>query len=113
MLPEELISITETDLWNFQQISLTADTDSALNSNSFPLQIQTSASKRISSVINSATTVTSFLKEVECEARREKARSLGRPQFGARQRGRTLEKGFLSLHPERPFTGDSKQILPN
>ena len=33
VLPEELVSITETDLWKFQQKSLTAGTDSALDSN--------------------------------------------------------------------------------
>ena len=33
VLPRELISITETDLWKFQQKSLIVDTDSALNSN--------------------------------------------------------------------------------
>ena len=33
VLPKELIYITETDLWKFQQKSLIADTDSALNSN--------------------------------------------------------------------------------
>ena len=33
VLPEEFISITETDLWKFQQKSLIADTYSALNSN--------------------------------------------------------------------------------
>ena len=30
-LPEELISITETDLWEFQQKSLITDTDSFFN----------------------------------------------------------------------------------
>ena len=56
-LPEELISIAETDLWNLKRKSLIADTASLLNSNSFPLQIQISGSKRINSVIISATTV--------------------------------------------------------
>ena len=32
-LPEELISITETDLWEFQQKSLITDIDSLWNSN--------------------------------------------------------------------------------
>ena len=44
----------------FQQKSLLVDTDSALNSNEFPLQIQTSASKQSNSVIVSATTVLRF-----------------------------------------------------
>ena len=57
VLPEELVSITETDLWKYQQKSLITGTDSPLNSSSFPLQIQTSASKWMNSVIISATTV--------------------------------------------------------
>ena len=57
MLPEELIAITETDLWKWWQKSLITNTDPLLISNSFPLQIQTSGSKRISSVIISAAKV--------------------------------------------------------
>ena len=60
VLPEQLFSITETDLRKFQQKSLITDTDSPLNSIKFSLQIQTSASKRINSVIMSATTVIEF-----------------------------------------------------
>ena len=41
------------------QQSVIKDTDSSCNSNEFPLQIQTSASQRINSVIISATTVIS------------------------------------------------------
>ena len=41
---------------NFSRKSLIADTDSLLNSNEFPLQIQIPGSKRINSVIISATT---------------------------------------------------------
>ena len=47
VLTEELISIT----WECQQKTLITDTDSLLNSNYFPLQIQISGSKRSNAVI--------------------------------------------------------------
>ena len=40
VLPEELISITETDLWNVGRASLATDTDSPWDSTLYPLQLQ-------------------------------------------------------------------------
>ena len=54
------ISITETDLWKFQQKSSHYRYRFSLEFQEFPLQIQISRSKQINSVIISATTV--FLK---------------------------------------------------
>ena len=55
VLPEELIAITETDLWEYQQKISHYRNRFSLEFQ-FPLQIQISGSKRIDSVIISATT---------------------------------------------------------
>ena len=56
-LQEELISITETDLWEFQQKISHCRCRFSLGFQLFPLPIQISGSKHINSVMISATTV--------------------------------------------------------
>ena len=56
VLPEEYFPLQRQICGNVGRTSLIIDTDSPLNSNEFPLQIQTSDSKPVNSVMFSATT---------------------------------------------------------